>query len=175
VLSIESGPEWVANLFMAERGELDAPYVITWEGSVMDESLAGDGYWMGLGEDPETGRQITSLEWLDRLAPGPPQVVAIGTCARGAGIPAAEKQSDQTQMGVMDHLGKDYRSAFGVPVVNVPGMLTHWRQLLGNRRGRAALSSGPRPASGVRRARAPRVALRRHSASPLSTRWLLRG
>ena len=120
VLSIESGPEWVANLFMAERGELDAPYVITWEGSVMDESLAGDGYWMGLGEDPETGRQITSLEWLDRLAPGAAAVVAIGTCATWGGIPAA-KNNPTNAMGVMDHLGKDYRSAFGVPVVNVPG------------------------------------------------------
>ena len=70
VVSTEVGPEWTHNLFMAERGELDAPYVITWEGSIMDESIAGDGYWMGLGEDPQTGRQITSLEWLDRLAPG---------------------------------------------------------------------------------------------------------
>lgn len=120
VLSVESGPEWVANLFMAERGELDAPYVITWEGSVMDESLAGDGYWMGLGEDPETGRQITSLEWLDRLAPGAAATIAIGTCATWGGIPAA-KGNPTGAMGVMDYLGKDYRSAFGVPVVNVPG------------------------------------------------------
>ncbi|HWI04750.1 MAG TPA: hypothetical protein VNT52_13145, partial [Acidimicrobiales bacterium] len=50
VVSTEVGPEWTHNLFMAERGELDAPYVITWEGSIMDESIAGDGYWMGLGE-----------------------------------------------------------------------------------------------------------------------------
>ncbi len=120
VLSVESGPEWVENLFMAERGELDAPYVITWEGSVMDESLAGDGYWMGLGEDPETGRQITSLEWLDRLAPGAAATIAIGTCATWGGIPAA-KGNPTGAMGVMDYLGKDYRSAFGVPVVNVPG------------------------------------------------------
>jgi len=120
VLSVESGPEWVANLFMAEAGELDAPYVITWEGSVMDETLSGDGYWMGLGEDPETGRQITSLEWLDRLAPGAAAVIAIGTCATWGGIPAA-KGNPTNAMGVMDHLGKDYRSAFGVPVVNVPG------------------------------------------------------
>jgi Ni,Fe-hydrogenase I small subunit len=62
VLSTESGPELTHNLFMAERGELDAPYIITWEGSVMDESTAGDGFWYGLGEDPETGRQITSRE-----------------------------------------------------------------------------------------------------------------
>jgi len=120
VLSVESGAEWVANLFMAEAGELDAPYVITWEGSIMDEKLAGDGYWMGLGEDPETGRQITSLEWLDRLAPGAAAIIAIGTCATWGGIPSA-KGNPTNAMGVMDHLGLDYRSAFGVPVVNVPG------------------------------------------------------
>ncbi|MGH9070419.1 MAG: hypothetical protein ACRDX8_04445 [Acidimicrobiales bacterium] len=120
VISMESGPEWVHNLFMAERGELDAPYVITWEGSIMDESISGTGHWMGLGEDPETGRQITSLEWLDRLAPGAAAVIAIGTCATWGGIPAA-KGNVTNSMGMMDYLGMDYRSAFGVPVVNVPG------------------------------------------------------
>ncbi|HEX2064832.1 MAG TPA: hypothetical protein VHE80_10475, partial [Acidimicrobiales bacterium] len=120
VVSTESGPEWTHNLFMAERGELDAPYVITWEGSVMDESIAGEGYWMGLGEDPQTGRQLTSLEWLDRLAPGAAAVIAIGTCATWGGIPAS-KGNPTNAMGVMDYLGKDYRSAFGVPVVNIPG------------------------------------------------------
>ncbi len=120
VVSTEVGPEWTHNLFMAERGELDAPYVITWEGSIMDESIAGDGYWMGLGEDPQTGRQITSLEWLDRLAPGSAAVIAIGTCASWGGIPAA-KGNVTNSMAVMDYLGKDFRSSFGVPVVNVPG------------------------------------------------------
>ncbi|MGH3848137.1 MAG: hydrogenase expression protein HypE [Pseudonocardiaceae bacterium] len=120
VVSVEVGPEWTHNLFMADRGELDAPYVICWEGSIMDESLAGEGYWMGLGEDPQTGRQITSLEWLDRLSPGAAAVVAVGTCASWGGIPAA-KGNVTNSMGVMDYLGKDYRSAFGVPVVNVPG------------------------------------------------------
>jgi len=120
VVSVEVGPEWTHNLFMAERGELDAPYLICWEGSIMDESIAGEGYWMGLGEDPQTGRQITSLEWLDRLSPGAAAVVAVGTCASWGGIPAA-KGNVTNSMGVMDYLGKDYRSAFGVPVVNVPG------------------------------------------------------
>ncbi len=86
----------------------------------MDESIAGDGYWMGLGEDPQTGRQITSLEWLDRLAPGSAAVIAIGTCASWGGIPGA-KGNVTNSMAVMDYLGKDFRSAFGVPVVNVPG------------------------------------------------------
>jgi hydrogenase small subunit len=120
VVSVEVGPEWTHNLFMAERGELDAPYIICWEGSIMDESIAGEGYWMGLGEDPQTGRQITSLEWLDRLSPGAAAVVAVGTCASWGGIPAA-KGNVTNSMGCMDYLGKDYRSAFGVPVVNVPG------------------------------------------------------
>ncbi len=122
VVSTESGPEWVHNLFMAERGELDAPYVITWEGSIMDESVAAatGGYWMGLGDDPQTGRQISSLEWLDRLAPGAAAIIAIGTCATWGGIPAA-KGNVTNSMGMMDYLGKDYRSAFGVPVVNIPG------------------------------------------------------
>ena len=120
VVSTEVGPDWMHNLFMAERGEMDAPYVICWEGSIMDESISGDGFWMGLGEDPNTGRQITSLEWLDRLSPGAAAIVAVGTCASWGGIPAA-KNNVTNAMGVMDYLGKDYRSAFGVPVVNVPG------------------------------------------------------
>ena len=120
LLSTESGTEWTANLFMAERGELDAPYIITWEGSVMDESLAGAGYWLGLGEDPASGRQLTSRDWLDRLAPGAAAVLAIGTCAAWGGIPAAAGNPTGA-MGLGDYLGAGYRSTTGVPVVNIPG------------------------------------------------------
>ncbi len=120
LLSTESGAEWTANLFMAERGELDAPYIITWEGSVMDESTAGEGFWLGLGEDPVDGRQLTSRQWLDRLAPGAAAVVAIGTCAAWGGIPAASGNPTKA-MGVADHLGAEFRSAFGIPVVKIPG------------------------------------------------------
>ncbi|MFN2456531.1 MAG: hypothetical protein ABR577_20260, partial [Pyrinomonadaceae bacterium] len=94
VVSTESGPEWVHNLFMAERGELDAPYVICWEGSIMDESYAGEGYWMGLGEDPQTGRQITSLEWLVELGCWGP-VVQCNITERGI----VEGQGGCMQMG----------------------------------------------------------------------------
>lgn len=120
LLSTESGRAWTENLFMAERGELDAPYIITWEGSVMDESTAGAGYWFGLGEDPATGRQITSRDWLDRLVPGAAAVLAIGTCAAWGGIPAATGNPTGA-MGLGEYLGADYRSATGVPVVNIPG------------------------------------------------------
>jgi hydrogenase small subunit len=120
VVSVESGHEWVENLRMAERGELDAPFVLLWEGSVFDETKSGDGYFMALGENPETGQAITSAEWLARLASKAAALIAVGTCATWGGIPAAEGNVTGS-MAVMDFLGKDYRSVFGVPVVNVPG------------------------------------------------------
>jgi len=120
LLSTESGSEWTANLLMAERGGLDAPYILTWEGSVLDESTAGDGSWSGLGQDPLTGRQIPTTEWLDRLAPGAAAVIAVGTCAAWGGIPAAAGNPTGSR-GITDHLGDGYRSAAGVPVVKIPG------------------------------------------------------
>ena len=120
MLSTESGSDWMANLFMAERGELDGPYIITWEGSVMDESTAGEGYWYGLGEDPRTGRQLTSREWLDRLAPGAAAVIAIGTCASWGGVPAANGNPTGAT-SLEDYLGADFRSTAGVPLVKIPG------------------------------------------------------
>ncbi len=120
MLSIESGEDWVSNLTAAERGELDAPYVITWEGSVMDESTAGEGFWGGLGQEVATGRQVTSREWLERLAPGAAAVIAIGTCATWGGVPAAHGNPTGAG-GVGRHLGAGFTSALGVPLVNVPG------------------------------------------------------
>lgn len=120
LLSTESGSEWTANLVMAERGELEAPYILTWEGSVLDESTAGSGSWSGLGTDAGTGRQIPSSEWLDRLAPGAAAIIAVGTCAAWGGIPAAVGNPTGAS-GITDHLGDGYRSAAGVPVVKIPG------------------------------------------------------
>ncbi|CAN5389824.1 hydrogenase small subunit [soil metagenome] len=120
VVSVESGAEWVENLRMADAGQLDAPFVVLWEGSVFDERLAGEGYFMGLGDNPETGQPVTSQEWLSRLAPKAAATIAVGTCATWGGIPAAANNPTGS-MGVMDFLGKDYRSVFGVPVVNIPG------------------------------------------------------
>lgn len=118
--SIESGEAWINNLVLAQRAELDAPYVLTWEGSVMDESRAGTGYWGGLGRDPQDGRQLTSRDWLDRLAPGAAATVAIGTCASWGGIPAAAG-SPTGATGVGKRLGPSYRSRLGLPLITVPG------------------------------------------------------
>jgi hydrogenase small subunit len=124
--NVEAGDAFVEALWRAWRGELGAPYVVVYEGSVADESRAGaqGGYWAALGEevDPTTGqvRQIPTAEWLQRLAPGAAAVIAIGTCATWGGIPAAYHNATGA-MSVMDFLGRDYRSALGLPVVNVPG------------------------------------------------------
>lgn len=124
VLAVEAGEDFIRYYELAAEGKLDAPYVIVLEGSAVDDSLiVGDGYWVGLGARPghEDGRQVISLmEWVDRLAPGAAATIAIGTCATWGGIPAAEGNPTGA-MGLMDYLGKDYRSAFGLPVINIPG------------------------------------------------------
>jgi hydrogenase small subunit len=124
VLAVEAGEEFMRNYELAAEGKLDAPYVIILEGSAVDDSLiVGEGYWVGLGARPghEDGRQVISLmEWIDRLAPGAAAAIAIGTCATWGGVPAAEGNPTGA-MGLMDYLGKEYRSAFGLPVINIPG------------------------------------------------------
>jgi len=125
VLSVEAGAAFVENFRMAERGELGAPYVVIFEGSVADERIAAKtgGYWSALGaEELADGshRPIPTATWLARLAPKAAATIAIGTCATWGGIPAAVGNPTGS-MAVMDFLGKDYRSDLGLPVVNIPG------------------------------------------------------
>ena len=126
VLQMESGPNYLYAHEQAIRGELDAPYVIILEGSISDETLAmaEGGYWVGQGEEPwgEGGaeRTVSTDEWIARLAPGAAASIAIGTCATWGGIPSAEGNPTGA-MSLMDFLGQDYRSTYGLPVVNVPG------------------------------------------------------
>jgi hydrogenase small subunit len=100
--------------------------VIILEGSISDEvnAMRTGGYWSGQGEEPwgpdGAHRVVSTDEWIARLAPGAAAAIAIGTCATWGGIPAAEGNVTGA-MSLMDFLGKDYRSAFGVPVVNIPG------------------------------------------------------
>jgi hydrogenase small subunit len=125
VLSVEAGEEFVRNYELAEQGELGAPYVVIYEGSIADERIAArsGGYWVGLGVEKRpdgTHRPIPTSEWLTRLAPGAAAVIAVGTCATWGGIPAAAGNPTGA-MSVMDFLGADYRSAYGLPVINIPG------------------------------------------------------
>jgi hydrogenase small subunit len=126
VLAVEAGEAFIANFRKAAEGTLGAPYVLVLEGSIADERIAArtGGYWSGMGVEPREGfddpQPVPTAEWVRRMAPGAAAVMAIGTCATWGGIPSAEG-NPTAAMGLMDYLGKDFRSAFGLPVINVPG------------------------------------------------------
>jgi hydrogenase small subunit len=127
VLSVSAGHDFVAPFRDAIDGRLGAPYVVVLEGSVPDDQgLPEDqGYYSAMGAggfDPESeGDQPNRMtDWLKRLAPGAAAMVAIGTCATWGGVPAAAGNITGS-MSLMDFLGKNYISALGVPVVNIPG------------------------------------------------------
>lgn len=126
VISTEAGEAFVKNYELAAEGKLNAPYVVIYEGSIANEDLAAEtgGYWCAMGvnviTDAYDATPITTAEWLKRLAPGAAAVIAIGTCATWGGVPSAYGNPTGA-MSVMDFLSKDYRSALGLPVVNIPG------------------------------------------------------
>ena len=126
VLQLEAGDHYIRSLELAEQGKLNGPYVIVYEGSIPDENLTADGEpFAGEGSLPlwapsEQRRRVATAEWMKRLAPGAAATIAIGTCATWGGIPAAYGNVTGA-MSVMDFLGKDYRSALGLPVINIPG------------------------------------------------------
>ena len=126
VLSVEAGDEFVKPFRDAFEGKLGAPYVVVFEGSVADERIAHrtGGYFSAMGVEAVGGEAsehpVPTATWLKRLAPGAAAMIAIGTCATWGGIPAAEGNPTGA-MSVMDFLGADYRSAFGLPVINIPG------------------------------------------------------
>jgi hydrogenase small subunit len=131
VLSVSAGHGFVEPFRRAVEGTLGAPYVVVLEGSVPDDqAFEHDGYFSGLGvgEDwPESmeaprppDQPLRVTDWLKAMAPGAAACIAIGTCATWGGVPAAAGNITGS-MSLMDFLGKDYRSALGVPVVNVPG------------------------------------------------------
>jgi len=127
VLAVEAGHDFMDWFYKAWKGELDAPYVIILEGSAPDESMNDQrgGYWSGLGAETPDGdvwkaQPVPTMEWVKRLAPGAAAAIAVGTCATWGGIPAAVGNPTGS-MGLMDLLGKDYRSVLGLPVINIPG------------------------------------------------------
>jgi len=127
VLNPGSGTELMRPMHAAVNGELGAPYVVCLEGSVPDDQAfpTADGYFSAMGAggfDPssDTDQPNRVTDWLWKLAPGAAAFVAVGTCATWGGIPAAAGNITGS-MSLMDYLGKDYRSALGVPVVNIPG------------------------------------------------------
>ena len=125
------GEEFMQPFRDAAAGTLDAPYVLVVEGSIPNENINGDGYWTSMGNDLATGEPITFNKWIDDLAPGAFAVVAVGTCATYGGIHAMAGNPTGC-MGLADYLGWDFRSAAGLPIVNIPGCpcspTTSWRR-----------------------------------------------
>ena len=117
VLALESGEAYRAQLERASCGEL-GPFILVLEGSVLDESLAGEGSFSQLGMQGE--QPLTTAAWIDRLTPHAEAVIAIGSCATWGGIPAAAG-SPTGATGLESYLGRDFRSRAELPVINVPG------------------------------------------------------
>ncbi len=131
MLSDESGHEFMAPYAQAVEGTLGEPYVLVVEGSIPDDqTFEREGHFSALGVGGDWPQRMKSTrpaeqplrmsDWTWALAPGAAACFAIGTCATWGGIPAASGNITGS-MGLMDYLGADYRSARGIPVVNVPG------------------------------------------------------
>ena len=130
MISEESGQELTAAYAAAADGSLGAPYILVLEGSIADDQALSAGHLatLGTGADlPRGGRSSRSAnqparvtDWVIAMAPRAAATIAIGTCATWGGIPAAAGNITGS-MGLMDFLGADYRSARGIPVINVPG------------------------------------------------------
>jgi hydrogenase small subunit len=119
LLAYETGEEFMAAFWRAAVGRLD-PFILVLEGSVPNEELSGEGHWAAMGTDPDTGDPVTTTTWIDRLAPRAATVLALGTCAAYGGVPAM-RGNPTGAMGLRDHLGADWRSRSGLPIVNLPG------------------------------------------------------
>ncbi len=121
MISDESGHELLALYAAAANGALGAPYILVVEGSIPDDQAMGSGDFahMGSGQDLARGRGRVT-DWIVAMAPNAAVTIAIGTCATWGGIPAAAGNITRS-MSLMDFLGVRYRSARGLPIVNVPG------------------------------------------------------
>lgn len=113
------GEDFMEPFHKAANDEL-GPFIFVVEGSIPNERINGEGYWTSMGNDRETGEPITLNQWIDALAPKAWAVVAAGTCATYGGIHAMAGNPTGC-MGLVDYLGYDFRSAGGLPIVNVPG------------------------------------------------------
>ena len=56
----QGGEEFMSWLYKAERGEL-SPFLLVVEGSIPNEKIKREGYWTGIGNDPD-GQPITLCE-----------------------------------------------------------------------------------------------------------------
>jgi hydrogenase small subunit len=123
LLSCSTGDDFLAPFRAAQRGEL-GDFILVVEGSIPDESLAGEGCFAGFGVDPNDGQPIPTCRWIDGLAEHAWAVVAVGTCAAYGGIHAMAGNPTGA-MGLPDYLGWEWQSRAGTKIVCVPGCPVH--------------------------------------------------
>lgn len=117
-LSFDTGDTFVDHLREAQHGGLD-PYALIVEASIPSDALAHGGWFASIGEEAD-GTPITIAQWVDRLAPRAAVVIAWGDCGAFGG-PHANEPNPTGATGAWSHLGLDYRSTLGLPVINLPG------------------------------------------------------
>lgn len=123
-ISLETGSDVAELLSRIEAGEIPLD-VLAVEGSIARGPHGTGRYQMLSG----TGRSM--LDWLRALAPRARHVMAVGTCATYGGVTSAGGNPSDA-VGVQyegAHAGgalpASFRSASGLPVINVAGCPTH--------------------------------------------------
>ena len=112
ILSVESGAEYTLALQRVERGELQ-PYGVINESAVPTR----------LTDEPQSdasGGMRAAVTSLDHLAENAQFIIAWGDCAVWGG-PHSLKPNPTGSTGTAMYLGPTYRSALGLPVINMPG------------------------------------------------------
>lgn len=121
-LSEESGAEALAVLEDCASGRLRLDCLCV-EGAVL---TSADGRFQMLAG---TGRSMA--DWIGRLAAKARHVAAVGSCAAFGGVPAAggnptgARGLQYSGWDLGGALGKGFRSAAGLPVINVAGCAPH--------------------------------------------------
>lgn len=122
MLAFETGDDFLEIFYEAANGGVE-DFILIIEGSIPDESLAGEGFFASFGTDRETGEPIRICEWIDKLTKRAWAVMAVGTCAAFGGVHAMPGNPTGA-MGLADYLGWDWRSKADIPIVCVPGCPT---------------------------------------------------
>lgn len=117
LLSALSGRHFVEAVKRGTRDDC-GPFGLVVE-SAIARMLGGGASYGSFGE--ENGEPIDIGTWVSRLAERAEFVIALGDCATFGGPHAPEDSNPSGSTGVELHLGVDYRSRAGLPVVHLPG------------------------------------------------------